>query len=362
MAVAVDSDGWRGGTPVAIAISKRETMTQKTSLITGITGQDGSYLAELLLKKGYRVVGFGRKNSIIRPNSASHLHGRIEFAYGDLLDTVSLAGAIKEFQPDEIYNLASQSHPAESWNLAIETGEVTGLGAHRLFEAVRQIRPECRIYQASSSEMFGEVVETPQSETTPLNPVNPYAAAKVYAHNIALIYRKSYRMYIACGILFNHEGPRRGMHFISQKITYGAACVKLGIRDSSELNEEGEPIVRDGRLSLGNLDAKRDWGFALDYVEAMWLMLQQSHPDVFVIGTGQIRTIRDFCESAFGCVGLKWQDYVTVDARFVRPIETGPTVADAGKAERILGWSPKTPFNEMVQAMVNHHLQKLGVK
>ena len=332
----------------------------KTALITGITGQDGSYLAELLIEKGYRVVGFGRKSSIIQPHSASHLQDRIEFVYGDLLDTASLVGAINEFQPHEIYNLASQSHPGESWNLSIETGEVTGLGAHRLFEAVRQIRPECRIYQASSSEMFGEVLQTPQNESTPFNPVNPYAAAKVYAHNIALIYRKSYGMYIACGILFNHEGPRRGMHFISQKVTYGAACVKLGIRNSPALNEEGEPIVKDGRLSLGNLDAKRDWGFAGDYVEAMWLMLQQSEPDVFVIGTGQIRTIRDLCRSAFHSVGLEWENYVTVDSRFVRPTETGPTVADAAKATGVLGWSPKTSFDDMIRTMVSHHLKSLS--
>ena len=209
--------------------------------------------------------------------------------------------------------------------------------------------------------MFGEVLQTPQSETTPFNPVNPYAAAKVYAHHIARIYRKSYGMFIACGILFNHEGPRRGMHFITQKVTYGAACLKLGIRNSSDLNEEGEPIVKEGKLSLGNLDAKRDWGAAQDYVEAMWLMLQQSEPDDFVIGTGHIRTIRDLCQRAFGCVGLDWQNYVTVDPRFVRPIETGATVADITKARTVLGWVPKISFEEMISTMVSTHMSRLSV-
>jgi GDPmannose 4,6-dehydratase len=334
--------------------------SKKTALITGITGQDGSYLAEFLLEKDYRVVGFGRKSSIIRPNNVSHLHGRIEFAFGDLSDTVSLIAAIQGCQPDEIYNLASQSRPGESWNLAIETGEITALGAHRLFDAVRQVKPDCRIYQASSSEMYGEVTETPQNERTPFNPVNPYAAAKLYAHNIARIYRKSYGTFIACGILFNHEGPRRDMHFITQKVTYGAACIKRGITDSPALNEEGEPIVRNGKLSLGNLDARRDWGFAGDYVEAMWLMLQQQEPDDFVIGTGQSRTIKDLCQAAFSCVGLDWRDYVVVDPRFVRPTETGPTVADGSKARRVLGWEPKTSFHDMILMMVEAHLAKLA--
>ncbi|WP_133716043.1 GDP-mannose 4,6-dehydratase [Methylocaldum gracile] len=333
---------------------------KKTALITGITGQDGSYLAELLLEKGYRVIGLGRKASIIQPSSINYLHGKIEFAYGDLADTVSLVSAVKRFQPDEIYNLASQSHPGESWRLAIETGEITGLGAHRLFDAVREERPDCRIYQASSSEMFGEVIETPQTERTPFNPVNPYAAAKVYAHNIAHIYRKSYGLFIACGILFNHESPRRGMHFITQKVTYGAACIKLGIKNSPTYNEEGEPIVKDGKLSLGNLDAKRDWGYAGDYAEAMWLILQQEKPDDFVIGTGKIRTIRELCQVAFDCVDLHWEDYVIIDPRFVRPTETGPTVADAAKAREVLGWIPRTTFHEMIAMMVDSHLIRLN--
>lgn len=334
-------------------------MSKKIALITGITGQDGSYLAELLLQKDYRVIGFGRKNSLVHTNNISHLHGQIELAYGDLLDSFSLVAAVKNYQPDEIYNLASQSHPGESWNLAIETGEVTGLGAHRLFEAVRQVKSDCRIYQASSSEMFGEVLETPQNECTPFNPVNPYAAAKIYAHNTAKIYRKSYGMFISCGILFNHESARRGMHFITQKVTYGAACIKLGIVNSPAFNEEGEPIVKDGKLSLGNLDAKRDWGCAVDYAKAMWLMLQQEKPDDFVIGTGEIRTIRELCQVAFACVALDWQQHVIVDPRFVRPIETGHTVADAKKAKRVLQWEPKISFHEMIEGMVKFHLSAL---
>ncbi|HYE37788.1 GDP-mannose 4,6-dehydratase [Methylocaldum sp.] len=332
----------------------------KTAFITGITGQDGSYLAEFLLERDYKVVGFGRKSSFVKPNTISHLAGKIEIAYGDLIDSVSLASAIQRYKPDEVYNLASQSHPGESWNLSLETGEATALGAHRLFDAVRMMKPDCRIYQASSSEMFGEVVETPQTESTPFNPVNPYAAAKVYAHNIAHIYRKSYGLFIACGILFNHESPRRGMHFITQKVTYGAACIKLGIMNSPAYNEEGEPIVKNGKLSLGNLDAKRDWGYAGDYAEAMWLMLQLDKPDDFVIGTGKIRTIRELCQAAFDCVGLEWENYVIVDPRFVRPTETGPTVADASKARTLLDWTPKTRFKEMISMMVNHHLEILS--
>lgn len=331
----------------------------RTALITGITGQDGSYLAELLLSKGYRVVGFGRKSSLIKPNNVSHLQQKLEFVYGDLMDPVSLTAGIKNVQPDEIYNLASQSHPGQSWSLALETGEVTALGAHRLFETARLLKPDCRIYQASSSEMFGQVKETPQDEDTPFNPVNPYAAAKVYAHQIANIYRKSYSMYISCGILFNHEGPRRGMHFITQKVTYGAACIGLGIQTSAELNEEGDPIVKDGKVSIGSLDSMRDWGFAGDYVEAMWLMLQQNSSDDYAIGTGQIRTIRDLCKAAFDVVNLDWKNYVVVDPRFVRLAETGPTVANASKALDRLGWRPRTSFEDMIAMMVGSHQANL---
>lgn len=331
----------------------------KTALITGITGQDGSYLAEQLLAKGYRVIGLGPKTSLLHLNNVAHLQGQLSFVYGDLLDSASLIAAIQKYQPDEIYNLAAQSYPGESWRLGIETGEITGLGAHRLFDAVRQVGPQCRVYQASSSEMYGELAQTPQHEGTPFNPINPYGAAKLYAHNIARIYRKSYGLFIACGILFNHESPRRGLHFITQKVTYGAACLCLAMNNSPALNEEGEPIVKDGKLTLGNLNAQRDWGFARDYAEAMWLMVQNDQPDDFVIGTGQVRTVRDLCEEAFRYVGLNWQEHVATDPRFVRLTETGPTVADPAKATRILGWRPKTTFSVLISMMVDAHLAKL---
>jgi GDPmannose 4,6-dehydratase len=334
-------------------------MKRKTAIITGITGQDGSYLAELLLGKKYQVIGLRRKTSNAQAENIQHLHGHIELIYGDLLDSFSLAESIRKYQPDEIYNLASQSYPGESWRLAIETGEITGLGAHRLFEVVRQVKPDCKIYQASSSEMFGEVEESPQSEHTPFLPINPYAAAKLYAHNVAKIYSKSYKLFITCGILFNHESPRRGLHFLTQKVTYGAACIKLGIKNSPGQNEQYEPIVKDGKIALGNLEAQRDWGYAKDYVEAVWLMVQQKNPDDFVIGTGKIRTVREFCETAFAYVGLDWHDYVSIDKRLVRPTETGPTVADTTKASKVLGWKPKTTFSDMVALMVENHLQKL---
>lgn len=331
----------------------------KVALITGVTGQDGSYLTELLLQKNYRVIGFLRKNSLTYQNHIYSLLNKIELMYGDLSDSSSLYQAVQDSQPDEIYNLAAQSHPGNSWNLALETTEVNGLGAHRLFDAVRQIKPDCRIYQASSSELFGDVLQSPQNEETPFNPTNPYAAAKLYVHTIAKIYRKSYGLYICNGILFNHESPRRGMHFITQKITYAAACIKLGLLNSPALNEQGEPIVHNGKVKIGNLDAGRDWGFAGDYVKAMWLMLQQETPDDYVIGTGKIRTIRDLCGVAFSHVNLDWQDYLVVDNRFVRLIETGPTVADIRKAKMHLNWQPEKVFEEIIVDMVNEHILNL---
>jgi len=329
----------------------------KTALITGINGQDGSYLAEFLLEKNYRIVGFS-KNKL--SNHIKHLEDKIEFIVGDLSDADSIYNAVRMSQPDEVYNLASQSYPSESWNKAIETTKINGVGAQILFDAVRDIKPECRVYQASSSEMFGEVKQTPQHEEVPFNPSNPYAAAKLYAHQIANIYRKSYGQFISCGILFNHESPRRGIHFITQKVSYAAACLKLGIANSPLLNEKGEPIVKDGKLSLGNLDAKRDWGYAADYVEAMWLMLQQEKADDFVIGTGKIKTIRELCETAFSYVGLDWKEYVIVDPRFARPTETGPTVADASKAENLLGWASKKSFEELIIELVDCHILKMN--
>jgi GDPmannose 4,6-dehydratase len=335
-------------------------MRQKTALIIGITGQDGSYLAEFLLQKGYRVIGILRKASAMLPPNIRHLQSRIDLVHGDLLDSLSLVEVMSTWQPDEVYNLASQSYPGASWQLALHTVQTNGVGAHRLFDAVKHVKPDCRVYQASSSEMFGKVTEVPQNENTPFNPVNPYAASKLYAHNIANIYRESFGLFIACGILFNHESPRRGMHFITQKVTYGAACIKGHMQNSPVLSETGEPIVKDGKLRLGNLDAQRDWGFAGDYVEAMWLMLQQPQAEDFIIGTGKTRNIRLLCEEAFSYVGLDWRQYVVADERLTRPTETGQTVADASKAARVLGWKSTTSFSDLIAMMVESHLAKLS--
>jgi len=332
---------------------------RKRALITGITGQDGSYLAEFLLKKGYEVSGIVRKTSHFYYANIAHIQERLNLIQADLLDPVSIREAIQKVKPDEIYNLASQSHPAESFRQPIHTAEITGIGAHRVMDAALDVVPKVRFYQASSSEMFGWVREIPQNEETPFNPANPYAAAKLYAHNIARIYRKSYKMFISCGILFNHESPRRGLGFVTQKVTYAAACAKLGIKTSEHLNEEGEPIVKNGKVALGNLEAKRDWGFAGDYVESMWLILQHKEPDDFVVGTGETHTIRDLCEEAFSYVGLDYKKYIYVDPRFIRPTETGPLVADYSKAKKVLGWKPKTSFKELVQMLVDANLARL---
>lgn len=331
----------------------------KRALITGITGQDGSFLAELLLEKGYRVFGLVRQESWYQKNNASHLAGRIEVLFGDMSEGVDIASAIQDAKPDEIYNLASQSRPGESWARAPETLLVNGLGAIRLFETVRHNCPECRVYHASSSEMFGQVSITPQNEQTSFNPVNPYAAAKVYAHQMAKIYRESYGLYISSGILFNHESERRPLHFLTQKIAYGAACAALEISDSPDLNEMGRPIVQHGKLALGNLEVARDWGYASDFVRAMWLMLQQERPDDFVIGTGQLHTLRDLCETAYCCVGKDWRDSVVSDPALVRPLESGRTLADPSKARKQLGWEPTVNFDEMVKKMVVAQMLRL---
>jgi GDPmannose 4,6-dehydratase len=331
----------------------------KRALITGITGQDGSFLAELLLDKGYRVFGFARRESWYRPNCSSHLDGRVEVLFGDMSEGVDIASAVQEAQPDEIYNLASQSRPGESWTRAPETLLVNGLGALRLFEAVRHHRPECRVYHASSSEMFGQARTSPQNEKTPFNPVNPYAAAKVYAHHMVQIYRGSYGLHIASGLLFNHESERRPLHFVTQKVAYGAACASLGIADSPDLNEMGRPIVQGGRLALGNLDIARDWGYSGDFVRAMWLMLQRDEPDDFVIGTGKLHTLRDLCETAYRCVGRDWRESVVSDPGLVRPLESGQTLADPTKARAVLDWKPTVSFEEMVQRMVAAQARRL---
>ena len=265
---------------------------------------------------------------------------------------VDIAAAIQDAKPDEIYNLASQSRPDESWARAPETLLVNGLGAIRLFEAVRHNCPACRVYQASSSEMFGQVSIALQNEQTPFNPVNPYAAAKVYAHQMAKIYRESYGLYIASGLLFNHESERRPLHYLTQKVAYGAACAALGITDSPDLNEMGRPIVQHGKLALGSLEIARDWGYAGDFVRAMWLMLQQERPDDFVIGTGQLHTLQDLCETAYRCVDRDWRVNVVSDPALVRPLESGQTLADPSKARKQLGWEPTVSFDEMVKKMV----------
>ena len=329
------------------------------ALITGITGQDGVLLAENLLARGYEVVGFARRASVLARTDLHPLFQRIKVFHGDAANSVDIADALLQHRPDELYNLAAQSAPGSSWAQSLETGDITAMGAHRLFEAVRRFAPGCRIYHASSSEMFGAVVESPQRETTPFNPANPYAAAKVYAHQIAHVYRRSYGMFIACGILFNHESPLRRMNFLTQKVAYGAACAKLGIQTSRRLNEEGEPVVSEGCVALGNLDASRDWGHARDYVEAMWRMTQHPTAEDFVIGTGTLRTVRDLCEAAYGYVGLDWRNFVRTDARFMRLSETGPTVADASKALRELGWKPTIRFDAMIAEMVDAQLAAL---
>jgi GDPmannose 4,6-dehydratase len=332
------------------------------ALITGITGQDGVLLAENLLAKGYEVVGFGRRASVLARGDLHGLYKRITVFYGDATDSVDLADALLNHQPDELYNLAAQSAPGASWAQSLETGEITAMGAHRLFNAVRRFAPRCRVYHASSSEMFGAVLESPQRETTPFNPANPYAVAKVYAHQMAHVYRRSYGLFIACGILFNHESPLRRMNFLTQKVAYGAACAKLGIGTSPQLNEEGEPVVSGGKLALGNLDAARDWGHARDYVEAMWRMTQHATPEDYVIGTGRLRTVRDLCEAAYGYVGKDWREHVTTDPRFLRPSETGATVADASKARRELGWAPTITFEAMLAEMVDAQVSALKGK
>ncbi|HEX7940487.1 MAG TPA: GDP-mannose 4,6-dehydratase [Gemmatimonadaceae bacterium] len=314
-----------------------------TALITGITGQDGSYLAELLLDKGYRVVGVVRRSSTTPYERISHLVDRIELVSADLLDQHSLVDAMAACEPDEVYNLAAQSFVQTSWTQPVLTGEFTGLGVTRVLEAIRKAAPRARFYQASSSEMFGKVVESPQRETTPFYPRSPYGVAKVYGHWITVNYRESYDLFAVSGILFNHESPRRGLEFVTRKVTDGAARIKLG-------------LAREVRL--GNLDARRDWGFAGDYVDAMWRMLQQDTPEDYVIGTGQTWSVRQLCEIAFGAVGLDYRDHVVQDERFFRPAEVDLLVADASKAHARLGWKPRVSFQQLIEMMVEADLAR----
>ncbi len=318
-----------------------------TALITGITGQDGSYLAELLLEKGYRVVGVVRRSSTTPYERIAHLVDRIELVSADLLDQHSLVDAVAASNPDEVYNLAAQSFVQTSWTQPVLTGEFTGLGVTRMLEAVRKAAPRARFYQASSSEMFGKVVESPQRETTPFYPRSPYGVAKVYGHWITVNYRESYGMYAVSGILFNHESPRRGLEFVTRKVTDAAARIKLG-------------LAREVRL--GNLDARRDWGFAGDYVEAMWRMLQQDAPEDYVIGTGRTWSVRELCEIAFGAVGLDYREHVVQDERFFRPAEVDLLVADASKARSKLGWTPRVSFRELIEMMVEADLARYGAR
>jgi GDPmannose 4,6-dehydratase len=314
------------------------------ALITGVTGQDGSYLAELLLSKGYEVVGVVRRTSHHSYERIEHLLDRIEVVAADLLDQHSLTVVLQETQPDEVYNLAAQSYVPTSWTQPVLTGEFTALGVTRILEAIRLVSPRAKFYQASSSEMFGRVTETPQRETTSFYPRSPYGVAKVYGHWITVNYRESYNLYAVSGILFNHESPRRGIEFVTRKVTDGVARIKLGLAR---------------QISLGNLEARRDWGFAGDYVDAMWRMLQQPSPRDYVIGTGKTHSVRELVEAAFGHVGLDWQEHVVTDPKFMRPAEVDLLLADPTKARVELGWSPKVSFRELIASMVEADLDRL---
>jgi len=314
------------------------------ALITGITGQDGSYLADLLLAKGYQVSGMVRRSSTETYERIDHIRGQLDLVQADLLDPSSLVKILRDVMPDEIYNLAAQSFVPTSWSQPVLTGEFTGLGVVRMLEAVREVCPQVRFYQASSSEMFGKVRAVPQDELTPFHPRSPYAVAKTYGHYITVNYRESYELFAASGILFNHESPRRGREFVTRKITDGVARIKLGLATE---------------LRLGTLDAQRDWGFAGDYVKAMWAMLQLDEPQDFVIATGRTHSVREFLEIAFGHVKLHWQDYVVQDPRFMRPAEVDQLVGNADKAKQVLGWEPEVSFDHLVRMMVDADLDLL---
>ncbi|MGQ9493546.1 MAG: GDP-mannose 4,6-dehydratase [Anaerolineae bacterium] len=319
-------------------------MGKKRALITGITGQDGSYLAEFLLEQGYEVIGMVRRTSTINFQRIEHIQDKLILAQGDLLDQSSLVDIIREYRPQEVYNLAAQSFVPISWKQPVLTGEFTALGVTRVLEAIRMVNPTIRFYQASSSEIFGKVREVPQNEKTPFHPRSPYGVAKVYGHWITVNYRESYDMFACSGILFNHESPRRGLEFVTRKVTYGAAKIKLGLANE---------------LRLGNLEARRDWGFAGDYIRAMWLMLQQDKPDDYVVATGKTHSVRELCELAFSYVGLNWEDHVVVDPEFIRPADVDLLVGDASKARRVLGWQPIVSFEELIQMMVDADLALL---
>jgi len=316
-----------------------------TAIITGITGQDGSYLAELLLSKGYRVIGMMRRSSVVTFERIQHIQDQIEIIQGDLHDQSSLMDLMEQYKPDEVYNLAAQSFVPTSWNQPVLTGEVTALGVTRMLEAIRLLSLETRYYQASSSEMFGKVHEVPQKETTPFYPRSPYGVAKVYGHWITINYRESYNLFTVSGILFNHESPRRGTEFVTRKITYGAVRIKLGLTKE---------------LRLGNLEARRDWGFAGDYVDAMHRMIQNDHPEDFVVGTDETHSVREFCDKAFSYLDLDYKEYIIQDPRFYRPAEVDLLVADSTRVRQKLGWAPKVDFDALVRMMVDADLVRLG--
>src|SRR5271170_456902 len=309
----------------------------KRALITGITGQDGSYLAELLLDKGYEVIGLIRRSSTLTIERISHIQDQITLVSGDLVDEVSLINVLRDYRPAEVYNLAAQSFVQTSWTQPVLTGEITALGVTRILDAIRIVDPEIRFYQASSSEMFGRVRSVPQDEDTAFYPRSPYGVAKVYGHWITVNYRESYGLHASSGILFNHESPRRGLEFVTRKVTHGVARIKAGI---------------DEKLALGNLDAQRDWGYAADYVRAMWMMLQQDHPDDYVVATGETHAVRELCSVAFGAAGLDWEQHVVIDEKFLRPAEVDLLVGDPTKAHSVLGWRPEVDFPSLVSMMV----------
>ena len=317
----------------------------KRALITGVTGQDGSYLAEFLLDQGYEVIGMVRRSSTVNFERIAHIQDRIELVAGDLLDEVSMIGILRDHRPTEVYNLAAQSFVQTSWSQPVLTGETTALGVTRVLDAIRTVDPDIRYYQASSSEMFGKVLEVPQREATPFYPRSPYGVAKVYGHWITVNYRESYGLHASSGILFNHESPRRGLEFVTRKVTHGVARIKAGI---------------DRQLALGNLDAQRDWGYAADYVRAMWLMLQQDTPDDYVVATGETHSVRELVELSFAAAGLDWQEHVVIDERFLRPAEVDLLVGDPSKAEGVLGWKRDVDFPGLVQMMVESDLARVA--
>ncbi|MDE3078145.1 MAG: GDP-mannose 4,6-dehydratase [Chloroflexota bacterium] len=337
-------------------------MPVKRALITGVTGQDGSYLAEFLLDKGYEVAGFLRSSSTGHLGNVEHLRSKLRFYRGSLDDEISIERAVSDFQPDEIYNLGAEAAPADSFKRRVYTSDINALGPLRLFESALRLQrggQAVRMYQASSSEMFGEPRTTPQDERTPFRPNNPYGAAKLMAHHNAHIFRDgSDQLFISCGILFNHESPRRGMQYVTRKVSVGVACIANKVKNPP-LNELGRPIVTaDWKLKMGNLAAKRDWGYSVEYVEAMWLMLQQPKPDDYVVATGETHSIEELCQVAFAHANMDWREHVVVDQEFVRPLETGPLCGDPSRAEALLGWKPKVRFKELIGIMVDADLAK----